>query len=398
MTQTCPLPEFPFVRSSALDADARGIELLGDAPVVRARYRDGGELWVALGNEAARQVVTDPRFSRHAAVEPDGPKIGNAVPDLLISMDGKAHLAARRLFSKAFTPRMVENMRPWIEGLVGELLDQVERAGPPLDLVEHFTAPLPVSVICQLLGVPYEDRGSFMDWTDRMLGDTGYTPQEIGEGIGNLRNYMRDLVAAKRAHPGDDLTTELIHVRAAGARLTEDQLVNNLFLMLGAGHDTTLKQLSNSLLLLLTRREEYARLCERPDLIPNAVEELLRYLLLSPTGMLIRVAVQDVELGGQRVRAGETVAVLHHVANRDPALFACPNDLDLGREDAIKHLSFGAGPHFCLGAPLARLELATALTELTRRLPGLRLAVPPQEVPWKEGGLQRGPLRLPVEW
>ena len=135
-----------------------------------------------------------------------------------------------------------------------------------------------------------------------------------------------------------------------------------------------------------------------PDLIPNAVEELLRYLLLSPTGMLVRAAVEDVELGGQLIRAGETVAVLHHVANRDPTLYECPNELDLTRRDAVKHMSFGAGPHFCLGAGLARLELTTALTQLTQRLPGLRLAVPPAEVPWKEGGLQRGPATLPVEW
>jgi cytochrome P450 len=388
------LPEFPFVRSSVPDTDTLGVELAGSAPVVRASYRDGAEIWVALSNHAARQVVTDPRFSRQAALEPDGPKVGNAVPDLLISMDGEEHARARRLFAKAFTPRMVERMRPWVERLVAELLDAIERKGPPLDLVEYFTAPLPVTVICQLHGVPYADRDQFMAWTDRMLGDTGFTQEEIAEGIGNLQRYMRQLVERKRAEPGDDLTTELIGVGG----ITEDQLVNNLFLMLGAGHDTTLKQLSNSLLLLLSRRHEYLRLVENPGLVPGAVEELLRYLLLSPTGMLVRVAVEDVELGGELVRAGETVAVLHHVANRDPALFECPNELDLTRPDANKHLSFGAGPHFCLGAPLARLELTTALTQITRRLPGLRLAVPAAEVPWKEGGLQRGPRALPVEW
>ncbi|MFD9698066.1 cytochrome P450 [Lentzea sp. NPDC059081] len=395
----CPMPEFPFVLTAASDTDEQGVTLLADGPVARARLRDTDhEIWVALGNDAARQVVTDPRFSRQVALEPDGPKIGNAIPDLLISMDGPEHARARRLFAKAFTPRMVERMRPWIENLVTGLLDAVERQGPPLDLVEHFTVPLPVTVICQLLGVPYDDRGKFMDWTDRMLGDTGFTREEIGEGIGNLQRYMRELVASKRETPGDDLTTELIAVTDEGSRLTEEQLVNNLFLMLGAGHDTTLKQLSNSLVLLLTRREEYARLVERPALIPNAVEELLRYLLLSPSGLLVRVAVEDVDLCGTLVRAGETVAVLHHVANRDPQSYHCPQDLDLSRVDAGKHLSFGAGPHFCLGAPLARLELVTALTEITRRLPGLRLAVDPAEVPWKEGGLQRGPATLPVQW
>ena len=398
MTQTCPIPEFPFVRSSALDTDELGIELMSSAPVVRARLRDGAEIWVALSNLAARQVVTDSRFSRRAALEPDTPRIGNAIPDLLISMDGEEHTKARRLFAKAFTPRMVERMRPWIEGLVSDLLDEIVRKGPPLDLVEHLTAPLPVTVICQLLGVPYADRGQFMDWTDRMLGDTGFTPQEIDDGIDNLQRYVRRLVELKRREPAEDLTTELIGVTESGYRLTEDQLVNNLFLMLGAGHDTTLKQLSNSLLLLLCRREEYVRLAENPGLIPNAVEELLRYLLLAPTGLLVRVAIEDVDLAGQLIRAGETVAVLQHVANRDPRVFDCPNEVDLTRRDANKHLSFGAGAHFCLGAPLARLELRTALFELTQRLPGLRLAVPRSEVPWKEGGLQRGPRTLPVEW
>jgi cytochrome P450 len=398
MTQTCPLPEFPFVRSSALDTDTLGIELLDRAPVVRARLRDGTEIWVALGNDAARQTVTDSRFSRRAALQPGRPKMGNAIPGLLISMDGEEHASVRRPFAKAFTPRMVERMRPWIEGLVSDLLDEMVRHGPPLDLVEHFTAPLPVTVICQLLGVPYADRGQFMDWTDRMLGDTGFTQQEIGEGIGNLQRYMRQLVELKRREPGDDLTTQLIGVSEHGDSLTEEQLVNNLFLMLGAGHDTTLKQLSNSLLLLLSRREEYVRLVENPDLIPNAVEELMRYMLLSPTGLPVRVAVEDVELGGRLIRAGETVAVLHHVANRDPGLFDCPNELDLTRHDAVKHMSFGMGAHFCLGAPLARLELGTALLQMTQRLPKLRLAVAPSDVQWKEGGLQRGPRTLPVKW
>ncbi|HKS46593.1 MAG TPA: cytochrome P450 [Amycolatopsis sp.] len=399
MAQTLPLPEFPFVQSSALDTDERGIQLLADGPVARARMRgEAHEIWVALSNEAARQVVTDPRFSSRAAVDPEGPKIGNAVPDLLISMDGEQHASVRRLFSKAFTLRMVEQMRPWIEGLVSDLLDEVERKGPPLDLVEHFTAPLPVTVMCQLLGVPYADRGQFMVWTDRMLGDTGFTREEIAEGIGSLQQYMRRLVDRKRREPGQDFTTELIGASEDGRRLTEDQLANNLFLMLGAGYDTTLKQLSNSLLLLLSRPAKYLGLVKNPDLIPNAVEELLRYLLLSPTGLPVRVAVEDVELGGQPIRAGETVAVLYHVANRDPSLFECPNELDLTRRDASKHLSFGAGPHFCLGAPLARLELRTALLQLTQRLPTLRLAVPPSDVPWKEGGIQRGPRTLPVEW
>ncbi|WP_131744943.1 cytochrome P450 [Frankia sp. Cppng1_Ct_nod] len=398
MTQTSRLPEFPFARSSALDTDTLGIELLASAPVTRARLRDGAEIWAALSNAAARQVVTDPRFSSRAALEPDGPKIGNTVPDLLLSMDGEEHASVRSLFSKAFTPRMVERMRPWIEGLVSDLLDAVERKGPPLDLVEQFTAPLPVTVMCQLLGVPYADRGQFMAWTDRMLGDTGFTPEEIAEGIGNLQQYMGQLVDRKRREPAEDFTTELIGVSEHGNRLTEDQLVNNLFLMLGAGYDTTLKQLSNSILILLSRPQEYLRLVENPDLIPNAVEELLRYLLLSPTGLPVRVAVEDVELDGQLIRAGETVAVLYHVANRDPALFECPNELDLTRPEAAKHMSFGAGPHFCLGAPLARLELRTALFQLTQRFPALRLAVPPSDVLWKEGGIQRGPRTLPVEW
>jgi cytochrome P450 len=399
MTRTRAVPDFPFVDSAALDTDELGVELLERGPVVRAKLRDGTEIWVALSNEAARRVVTDQRFSRKAAVEPGGVRMGNAVPDLLISMDGEEHARTRRLFGKAFTARTVERMRPWIEELVASLLDEMVAKGPPVDLVEHFTAPLPVTVICQLLGVPYVDRGQFMDWTDRMLGDTRFSRDEIDEGIANLQQYMRRLVALKRHQPGDDLTTELIAVSDdTDGVLTEGQLVNNLFLMLGAGHDTTLKQLSNSLFLLLSRPTEYTRLVENPELVPNAVEELLRYVLLSPTGMLVRIAVEDVDLAGTRIRAGEGVAVLHHVANRDPSLFECPNELDLARREANKHMSFGAGSHFCLGAPLARLELRTALLQLTRRLPGLRLAVAPADVPWKEGGLHRGPRKLPVFW
>jgi cytochrome P450 len=391
------LPDFPFVRSAAEHTDQQGVALLGKASLVRASFRGEQEIWVALSDSVVRQVLTDSRFSRQAAVE-GGNQIGNAIPDLLISMDGEEHATARRLFAKAFSARTVDRLRPWVESLVSELLDAMEGQGQPVDIVEHFTTPLPVTVICQLLGVPFQDRGAFMTWTDRMLGDTGFTPDEIADGIGNLQQYMRELVTQKRREPGDDLTTELIQATEDGHRLTEDQLVNNLFLMLGAGHDTTLKQLSNSLHLLLSSPRLYARLVDDSALIPTAVEELLRFLLLSPTGMLVRVATQDVDVGGEVIHAGDTVAVLHHVANRDPAVYEKPNDVVLDRADAVRHLSFGVGPHFCLGAPLARLELSTALTQLTQRLPTLRLAVPVDEIPWKEGGLQRGPRALPVQW
>lgn len=399
--ETVELPTFPFVNSLEMDHDPEGIRLLAEKPVVRARLPDGNQAWVALSYETARRVVTDNAFSRQAAVEPDAPAVAPAVsmPDALTGMDGAEHAAVRKLVTKAFTPRMVERMRPWVDELAGGLLDRIDETGPPVDLADRYTAPIPMMVICQLLGIPYEDRDQFCAAADRQVSaaDT-LTIDEIMAGIAQLQDYIRQLVEMKRVHPGEDLTTEFIRVADEGTYLTERQLINNLFLVLTAGHETTVSQLSNSLVSLLSEPERYQQLCRQPELIPNAIEELLRYLILTHTGLFIRIATKDMDLGGQPIRAGDAVIALHNVANRDPAVFDHPNHIDFARGEANKHLSFGAGPHFCVGAQLARMEMQIALTKLIERFPTLRLAVPPEELEWKPGRVIRRVTALPVEW
>ncbi|WP_188317104.1 cytochrome P450 [Solihabitans fulvus] len=377
-----------------------GGRLLATAPITRARLASGVEVWVALGHDVVRSVLTDTRFSRTASLDPAAPRVapGLDIPDVLVTMDGAEHARVRKLLTKAFTPRMIEQLRPSIEATVEDLLDEVERHGPPIDLVEHFTMPLPVRTICQLLGVPYEDQERFRDLSDRTRSSTAYSLEEVLTATFQLQQYMRDLVAAKREHPADDLTSELATAADERGTLTEDQLVKNLLLVLIAGFDTTLNQLSNSVVALLRRPAQFEQLRQEPGLVPGAVEELLRFLMLSPTGMLIRIATDDLDLGGERIRAGEGVLALANVANRDPAVFDDPEELDLTRVGASRHLSFGAGPHFCFGAQLARQELQSAITGLLRRFPTLRAAGPLEDIPWKEGLLLRGPKSVLVEW
>lgn len=398
--RTDELRAFPFVRSLEMASDLIGIQFLAQKPVVRARLPDGKKVWVALSHETVRRVLTDKVFSRSAALESDASDIapGVSMPDALTVMDGAEHAAIRKLVTKTFSPRMVERTRPWVEKMIVDMLNKISESKPPADLIEHFIAPIPMKVICQLLGVPYQDRDRFCEAADRQLATPGmFTIQEITDGIVQLQDYIRQLVETKRKQPGDDLTTELAKA-ADGGYLTREQLINNLFLILTAGHETTVSQLSNSLVTLLSSRERYELLHRWPELIPNAIEELLRYLLLGYTGLFIRIATKDLELGGQRIRAGQAVVPLGHVANRDPEVFGNPNSIDFSRSDVNGHLSFGAGPHFCLGAQLARMEMQIALTHLIQRFPTLRLAVPPEDLVWKPGGVMRRVITLPVEW
>ncbi|HKT01915.1 MAG TPA: cytochrome P450 [Rugosimonospora sp.] len=391
------IPLFPFVLSDVDEDDPVAMKLRDTAPVVRARTADGTEVWVALTYETARQAVSDPRLSRSAAFDPGAPRItpAQSTPDMLTSMDGDQHARVRRQLAKAFTTRLMEGIRPRIEEVVDGLLDEIT---PPADLLVQLAIPLPMKVICDLFGVPGHDRERFRTWAERIQATTSFTVAEILESVAALEQYGDELIALKREQPADDLVTELVRISDNGGELTESQIVQNLLLILVAAHDATLKQLSISLIGLLTRPDQYAWLCAHPEAVPNAVEELMRFLLLSPTGLPIRIATEDVDLGGELVREGEGVVPMHHVANRDPAVFECPNKLDLTRRNAVKHMSFGGGPHYCMGAGLARTIMQVVFGALTRRFPTLQLAVPPEDLTWQENGLMRAPKAIPVEW
>jgi cytochrome P450 len=391
------MQSFPLDTPNSADVDGAAAALLAGAPVVRAAMGDGA-IWLALGYDAVRRVLTDPVFSREAAMGPDAPVEVRAAlePDMLTSLDPPRHSRVRRLLAGAFSTRTVDALAPRVRAIVDGLLDGVAAHGRPADLVELFVAPLPIMVICELLGVPYADRAAIREWSERLMATTAYTPAEIDAAAGQIRGYLAGLIAAKRADPTDDLTSALIRVTDDEGALTEAELVVNLQMLLVAGHETTVSQLGNSLAALFRHPDQLALLRDRPELAGAAVEELIRYARLM-SSLLPRVAVRDVELAGVPIRAGEGVIALSAAANQDPAAYPAPGRLDIARAAPAPHLGFGHGPHFCLGAHLARLELHTALTGLLARFPTLA-AVDVAALTWKEGTPFRSLRALPVTW
>jgi cytochrome P450 len=374
-------------------------ELRADRPVAEITFADGNKGWLVTRYADVRQVLIDPRFSRAAAAGSAGSDtgIGIIATDSILGMDPPEHTRLRRLVAGAFTARRVEELRPKVTALVEELLAELAARPRPVDLVEHFSLPLPVRVICELLGVPPEDQHIFHGWSDTVLSDAGRDPAEIRAAAGKLAEYFGQLIAEKRTNPADDLMTALIAARDAGDRLSEKELVNLCFGLLIAGHETTANQINMFLLTLLHFPEEYARLAASPQLVPQAVEELMRFVQLGEGAGMPRVTTEAVELSGVTIPAGSVVITSTAAANRDESVFADANRLDLSRE-VSQHLGFGAGAHHCLGAQLARVELQEALSGLLRRLPGLRIAVPDSQLRFKPGMILRSLQTLPVTW
>jgi cytochrome P450 len=374
-------------------------ELQRHRPVVRMQMPDGRTGWLVTRYEDVRQVLIDPRFSRAAAAGPDVPDtgLGQASVGSILGMDPPEHTRLRRLVAGAFTARRVEALRPRAAKLVDEMIDHLFTLPQPADLVENFSLPLPVQVICDLLGVPAEDRHVFHAWSDTVLGDINRDPKEIEVAFGQLAEYFGRLIAIKRARPGDDLMTALIAARDDRDRLSEEELVRLGFTLLVAGHETTANQINMILLTLHEYPEQLARLQAHPEDIPQAVEELMRFVQLGSAGAgLPRVTTAEVELSGVRIPAGAAVIPVMTAANRDPASVADPDRLDVTRPQSA-HLAFGAGVHHCLGAQLARMELQEALRGLLGRMPRMELA-PVDELVFKDGMIVRSLRALPVRW
>ncbi|SNT00239.1 Cytochrome P450 [Asanoa hainanensis] len=390
-----PLPPAP----SIYHPTPRLAELRANRPVAEVAFKDGSTGFLVTRYADVRQVLIDPRFSRAAAASTSASDTGLAMvaTDSILGMDPPEHTRLRRLVAGAFTARRVEELRPTVRALVEALLTDVAARPRPVDLVEHFSLPLPVRVICELLGVPPEDQHVFHAWSDTILSDAGADPAEIRAAMGKLGAYFGKLIADKRATPADDLMTALIAARDDQDRLTEQELVNLCFGLLIAGHETTANQINMFLLTLLHFPEEYQRLAESPELIPQAVEELMRFVQLGEGSGLPRVTTEAVELSGVTIPAGSVVMTSMVAANRDESVFVDADRLDLTRE-ITQHLGFGAGAHHCLGAQLARLELQEALRGLLRHLPGLRIAVPDSELRFKTGMIVRSLHALPVTW
>jgi cytochrome P450 len=361
-------------------------------------------LFVLTRHQDCATVLRDPRFG-HAEGDETGPlrakpadtddytlvdENGNPVRSFL-GLNPPDHTRLRKLVSKAFTPRMVAQLTPRIEQITAELLDAALVVDGPVDLIKDFASPLPVVVISELLDVPLADRERFEAWSHqlaRALDPDFLLPPDVRRQAVRAReefaDYFRELVALRRADPGDDLLSALVAVHDQGDVLTESELLATLILLLIAGHETTVNLIGNSTLALLRHPDQLARLRAEPELIDRAIEELLRYD--SPVQLTIRSALRDAEVGGRTIPQGSFALLLIGAANRDPGEHDDPDRLDLGREPS-RHLAFGQGVHFCLGAPLARLEGRIALNALTRRAPRIQLSAEPS---WKDNVVLRG--------
>ncbi|MGK3990143.1 cytochrome P450 [Sorangium sp. So ce136] len=364
-------------------------------PISRYPFPGGYEGWLITGYDLVRSVLADSRFSsrkelmRHPLIDLGDMKIPPAPPGEFLLMDEPEHGRYRKLLTGKFTVRRMQLLTERVERVTTEHLDAMEKAGPPVDLVTAFAKPIPTIMICDLLGVPYETRDSFQEHVDAIV--SGVSEQDQWAGYVATQQYIARLVAAKRANPTDDVLGDL-----TDTDLTDEELMGVGLLLLAAGLDTTANMLALGTFALLSNPAQWATLRARPEIADLAVEELLRYLSVAKTFQ--RTALEDVELGGQTIKAGTTVILSYNTANRDPERFADPDTLDIQRQ-AIGHLAFGHGIHVCLGQQLARIEMRVALPALVKRFPTLRLDVAAEDVDLRpETADIFGVKSLPVTW
>ncbi|MFI9045285.1 cytochrome P450 [Streptomyces sp. NPDC053427] len=399
-------PDAPIDVTPLLDDPHPAYAALREAgPVHRITGADGSPAWLVTRYEDVRRAFADPRLSldkRHAA--PGGYR-GFALPPALdanlLNMDPPDHTRVRRLVVKAFSPGRVDALREPVRRVADALLDAMEERGGRAELMADYAGQLPIIVICDLLGIPQRDRRDFRAWTDTLITPDPTRPQLMKEAIGAMLEFFTGLIATKRADPGDDLLSDLIAVRddatgTAGDRLTEDELTSLAFLILFAGYENVVHLIGNATLALLERPELCDRLRRNPAELPSAVEEFMRHDGPAPLAIR-RFPKEDVEIGGVRIPAGESVLLAVASANRDRARFPDPDTFDHGR-DLAGHLALGHGIHYCLGAPLARMETETALGALISRFPGLRLGVPADALQRRRGLRAHGLISLPVAW
>ncbi|MBF6132483.1 cytochrome P450 [Nocardia otitidiscaviarum] len=371
-------------------------------PVHRVRFPGGAPCWVIIGHAEGRAALADPRLRKNADdlyalfraknVRTLSDSNAQALAAHMLNSDPPEHTRLRKLVNKAFLPRRVATLRPRIEAITAGLLDEMA-AHDEVDLMRVFANPLPVTVICELLGIPLDARADFQAWT-RVLVSSGNRVEEREAATLGMSEYLRRLMADKRADPGDDLFSDLVHAAEDGDRLDERELVAMAFLLLVAGHETTVNLIGNGTYALLRNRSQWETLREHPDRVPAAVEEFLRYD--GPVGWsTIRYTAEPVRISGIDIPAGEFVYIALAAANRDPSRYDSGPDLDIDGNTS-GHLAFGHGIHFCVGAPLARLEADIAFRALLRRFPHLELADAAFTPAWQTSVLMRGMNELPV--
>ncbi|WP_413752697.1 cytochrome P450 [Streptomyces sp. R-74717] len=389
----------PTARRSGcpFDPPAELVDARRHGPISGYTFPGGKPGWLITGYDLVRAVLADQRFSSrkelllHPTIDYGDMKSPPAPPGEFLLMDEPRHSRYRKPLMGKFTVRRMRLLTERVEQITADHLDAMEEAGPSADLVTAFAKPVPAIVICELLGVPYEDRGSFQEQVDSFMnGET--SDEDLIAAYTATQEYLAELVAAKRANPTDDVLSDL----TTDSDLTDEELKGIALVLLAAGFDTTANMLALGTFALLRNPEQLAALRADPTLADRAVEELLRYLSVAKTFM--RTALEDVEVGGRTIKAGSPVILSYNTANRDPERFADPHVLDLGRQDG-GHLAFGHGIHQCLGQQLARVEMRVAFPALFNRFPTLRLAVPPEEVALRpEIADIYGVKSLPVTW
>jgi cytochrome P450 len=391
---------YPMPPIDAIDPPPEWEQLRQQCPVAHVRLPSGDQATLLTRYDDVRQVLADPRFTRTAEGSARISTAGTSVFERRrspIPQSGEGHQRWRRMLSKWFTTKRMTALRPGIEAMTEQLVDELVAGGQPADLKSRLAFPLPVWVICKLLGVPDSDRDRFSYWSDTFLTLSRYSPAEVEAAHAEFSEYMAGHVEAKRAQPGTDLLSDLITgTDSAGEYLSDEALVATGTGLLVAGHETTTNMIGKMMAMLLADRSHWEALLADPGLVRTAVEETLRYDANAGFGML-RYLSEDLEVSSGILPAGTTAVCSMASANRDESIFDDAAELNLTRSPNV-HLSFGAGPHSCVGQSLARTELQVVLEVLLRRLPTLALAIPPAELPVVEGLLVGGLREVPVVW
>jgi cytochrome P450 len=366
-------------------------------PIQWATAPNGTGYWLLSGYNLARRVLIDQRFGRGAAAGARAPKLGmhNPAPEAIISKDGPEHLRLRSLVSRVFSERRTADLKPFVAQLAGSLLDDMRSQQSPADFVAHVAAPLPFRVLCHILGIPAVDRNVFSSWVDALFRLSGDFDETRGHILG-LAGYMTRLVASKRRNPESDLISELIKSAEDQSGITNRELVTLCLSLLMAGYESTVNQLTLCALTLMLDHSLMKSLHNFPELVPRAAEELLR---LNPAAYVTfpRATKEPVSVAGTIIHPGQPVIVSLIGSNRDPSAFIIPHEIVPDRLGP-PHLTFGHGAHYCLGAPLARLQVVTLLTDLVKRFPDLRLAEDATSLHWKTDMALRGLTKMYVCW
>jgi cytochrome P450 len=388
MTVTSRLRHYPFEPFTG-DLPDELLDMVAAKPVSRVLLPDGRPTWLVLGYAECCAVLAEPRFSRE--------HVGRAEPRADgtrdISMDGPPHAAVRRVGSRAFTARRIAAYRPLVQRLADEMIDEMIASGPPADLVSGLVAPLPLRVVCEVIGVPADDRQRFYGWLEDINSIVAYGSATAVSARTELDAYLAERVVAKRASPGDDLLSEWAASDAND--LTDPELVElTVGLLLGGIEINTT---TAGFRMLFRYPEQLGKLRSAPEKLPVATDEILRYTAVSAMSR-VQIVATDTELSGVAMRAGDHIMALPPAGNRDPRVFPDPNVFDIDREPKAPHLAFGYGPHYCLGSALGKMQVELATGALLERLPGLAPAIPLDELPWRHDRINCGIKSFPVVW